>query len=237
MNNKILARIVAAVMVVAMLGTVSFAENGIDKTNATVTAETDNSTITGLTTRTILAFANSGTTVPDEIDPDNILAVIQTSEANEYAGSFKYDASRIADGMDTVIVLFGGGEGEPEQVNIEIPADVKAPILTKINVYNTVEIGGKEYTNVVRAEYAYENTSGNVENIASYGIKMGPYANDTTNTLEDGVQEADFAFGAKTDLAAGATLKFSAILLGVPSTLNGGKTISDVGARAYITFQ
>ena len=226
MNNKILARVVAVVMAIAMLGTVSFA-----KTYNNV-ATPSKEGITTQATKTVLAVkSETGVAATTSITDENILAVKQLT--GDYPTSIDVDTNRLGD-AEYIVVFFGGSNGITDSVAIETNP-VKDAILTRISVQDNVVLDGVKYTNVVCGEYTYTNNSGATEKIASYGITLAKYADEETTTPNEGTAvefNDDIADGSTFELANGATLKITGIVYGVPTDAN----VAAVSGHVSIVF-
>lgn len=238
MNNKILARIVAAVMAVTMLGTVSFAELQ-NTTNVNPSEYETGSTADALnaqTTRTVLAVkTTNATTYPNlaSISDDDILDVQQLTgtAGNAYNATLNIDETRLGE-TRYVAVYFGGNNGVVGKTIIEAKASAKSPVLKKIDVFTDITIGDKKYTNLVGATYEY--TAQAAETVTRWGIKLGKYTTDEdaneTVAAESGV--AILANDTDVQLNAGGKIKFTGIVYGVEKAT--GVTIK---GRGFVEFE
>lgn len=190
MNNKILARLVAAVMAIAMLGTVSFAATissvKVDATTDTVlnvANDTDAAYAGNTGVKTLMAFAAD--TADAEPAAADIIALVQNDDATAPA-SIKIDADKV--GKDYVIVRFGGDGRVDERV---ICLDG-----TAVTPEDTITVDGAEFTDV-----AYFTASIDAEGtVKNYGFKIAN--NNATGTynyiMSDDVEEIEgtgFSYG------------------------------------------
>ena len=186
MNNKILARLIAAVMAVAMLGTVSFAASltSNETANATldVTADID-AAYAGYgasDVKTFIAYA----AVDAAADPaaEDIIAIVQDSDV---PATFEIDPAKIDD--NKVLVVRFGGNGTATDKTISFVANEGV-----VTVEDEIIVADKEYTDV--AYFAKEVVLGAEEAITNYGFKLkNTAAGNAGNTLyftDDVVLEA-----------------------------------------------
>lgn len=190
MNNKILARLVAAVMAIAMLGTVSFAATissvKVDATTDTVlnvANDTDAAYAGNAGVKTLMAFAAD--TANAEPAAADIIALVQNDDATAPA-SIKIDADKLA--KDYVIVRFGGNGSVADRV---ICLDG-----TAVTPEDTITVDGAEFTDV-----AYFTASIDAEGtVKNYGFKIAnKNATGTYNyIMSDDVEEIEgtgFSYG------------------------------------------
>ena len=191
MNNKILARLVAAVMAIAMLGTVSFAATissvKVDTTTDTVlnvANDTDAAYADNTGVKTLMAFAAD--TANAEPAAADIIALVQNDDATAPA-SIKIDAAKLV-GKHYVIVRFGGNGSVAKRV---ICLDG-----TAVTPKDTITVDGAEFTDVAYFT-ANIDTEGTVKN---YGFKIAnKKATGTYNyIMSDDVKEIQgtgFSYG------------------------------------------
>ena len=184
MNNKILARLIAAVMAVAMLGTVSFAAS-LTNDVLDVTADTD-SAYAGYgasDVKTFIAYATDDA----EADPaaEDIVAIVQ-NDNGAVPTEFKIDPAKLND-KDYLVVRFGGNGEAAADKTISFVANAGV-----VTVEDEIIVADKEYTDV--AYFAKEVVLGTEEAITNYGFKLkNTAAGNAGNTLyftDDVVLEA-----------------------------------------------
>ncbi len=180
MNNKILARLIAAVMAIAMLGTVSFAASLTDDV-LDVTADTDAAYADNNGVKTLLAYvAESASAEPAAED---IVAIVQNDDGAAPT-TIKIDPAKIAEN-EYLVVRFGGN-GTAVDKTIAFAANEVA-----VAVEDEITIAEKLYTDV--AYFAQEVTLGDGEKVTNYGFKLKNNEGVTKNTLyftDDVVLEA-----------------------------------------------
>ena len=192
MNNKILARLVAAVMAIAMLGTVSFAATissvKVDATTDTVlnvANDTDAAYAGNAGVKTLMAFAAD--TADAEPAAADIIALVQNDDATAPA-SIKIDADKLV-AKDYVIVRFGGNGSVADRV---ICLDG-----TTVTPEDTITVDGAEFTDV-----AYFTASIDAEGtVKNYGFKIANKngaTGDFNYIMSDDVEEIEgtgFSYG------------------------------------------
>ncbi len=208
MNNKILARVVALVLAVMMLGTVSFAAD-----KQLTPAAPDANGYAAQATKTVLAFAtNDEQATAPEANAD-IVAVIQDANVPT---TITIDDSKIA-GKNYVVVLFGGTNGVTDKAIIDVSTGAT---LEAIVVDKTVTIDGQEYTNVAAAKFSFAVPTG--KTAASYGLKFNSY---NSEGIAVGTEKE---FKSTTEVVGGGTVNFGAVVFGVPATGLQGAAIKAV---------
>ncbi len=206
MNNKILARVVALVLAVMMLGTVSFAATlGVDSGDAADQA-----------TKTVLAFATDDALLNAPASNDDIIAVMQQdAEVTEIA----IDEAKVAD-KKYVVVLFGGSDGKTSKAVITKVADV---VLNKVIVKKEYVNDYKKYTNVAYAQMSFDATAVTT----SYGIRFNSF---DANGLPVG---NPIDVEGKTQMSGAGTINFGALVLAVPyDTMEGASVV----ATPYVNY-
>ncbi len=172
MNNKILARVMACVMAVAMLGTVAFAD--------AVTGDKEvlkpGSYIDGQSVNTLLAFAANSETADINYaveNPDKILAIAQGAADT----SILIDSTKIAEDDTHVIVLYGGKEATNAAASVAIPLtlvdvelDKEEEFLTSITLDSATFGTEVEYTDLIAATYTF--TPAEINNYRVLGAKF-----------------------------------------------------------------
>lgn len=199
--NKLMARIFAVVMVVVMLGTVSFAAATSEITDAgNLESTVGNEEWATQDVVTVLAFAtNDEDALAPGVD-DKIIALYQ-GDADANATSIPVD-EELTDGYSHVVVLFSGNGTKTDKAVFALSEDTPITAIT-VDPANEWEFNGKKYTNVVYAEYEF--TAQEATTVNDFGFKFG----ENTELLvgED----------ASIEVAAGGKLKFSAVILAVPA--------------------
>lgn len=158
MNNKILARLIAAVMAIAMLGTVSFAAALTDDV-LDVTADTAEAYAGNTGVKTLLAY------VADAADADpaaeDIIAIVQNDDG---AVPTKIDIDKDKLTKDYLVVRFGGN-GTAVDKTIAFAANAGT-----VAVEDEIVINEKLYTDV--AYFAKEVTLEAGQSLTNYGFKV-----------------------------------------------------------------
>lgn len=198
MNNKIIARIVATVMAIAMLGSLSFAASltGADLDLTDVTAPTGN------TMNTVIAFYADASTAEAPASADDIIAIDQVNDGAA-PKTFKIDTTKAA--KDYVVVRYGGDAGQTATASITLP---KTPETVQVSITpaDTYEIGGKIYTNVAYFENTV--TPGAGKKLSNYGFKIRN--NNASGTEHD--------IAGATTIEGDAQWKYGVLLVGVQGT-------------------
>ena len=226
--NKLMARIVAVVMAIAMLGTVSFAATADvadDNTSITTTAVAES--MTG-TTRTLMAYATDDNTdnVFDE-DNDEIIALVQGTAA-EVVGTIPVESSKVT--KDYVVINYGDDQGNTDTITIKM---VKGLVSVNVTI-GDLKIVTTTYQNVAYATYTFV---ANAITDSTYGLhfynsqKVDP-ANGKTPADVDDVPAGEI-HGVQVNAPAAAKItgegnvSFTAVIFGVEGT-------ATLGAMPYI---
>jgi hypothetical protein len=186
--NKLMARIVAVVMAVMMLGTVSFAATTLSETNDVITPE-----IGDLTSGIYTVKAYTDTT-------NTIVAMYQGAKP----GSVKIDPAKIAETDNNVVVEFNGKGGTKTNVSLPVtrtPDDVVATT----TVSDTYEFDGNTYTGVAHVSNEF-NLGGKVATAIGYILKA-------TGGSATGVENRVAYEGT---LSGGGDIEFDVVVLKVP---------------------
>ncbi len=200
--NKLMARIFAVVMVVVMLGTVSFAATSDIDENGNLVSEGVAEGWADQDVVTVLAFATTNEAAAAPGVGDKIIALHQGASTN--ATSIPVDKTLIAEGFTHVVVLFSGNAAEPVRDKAVFALSEDAPITAiTVNPSNEWEFNDKTYTNVVYVEYEF--TAQEATTVNDFGFKFG----ENTELLVG--EDANIA------LEEGGKLKFSAVILAVPA--------------------
>ncbi len=202
MNNKILARIMAAVMAVAMLGSVSFAADTVDVSDS-VENQPSNTIKTVMAFKTASIVTDGATAAP--ASDDDILYLAQ-------GDAYPTTTIDIRDGYlatmtegEKIWVRYGGDTSAPATVCVYTApaaevADV-APYLQKITVHKTYKgSDGVEYKDVVAASYTIPVRANTVIN--SYGIRFGKYTENASGFNYPYVEDGEIKNGV---LGTGST--------------------------------
>lgn len=203
--NKLMARIVAVVMAIAMLGTVSFAAS-IDAEKNTISA--DNTA--DLTVETVLAFATNTVEAKTPGENDTIIAIDQAADV---PSSFEIETSKIA-GYDYIAIVFSGaGADEPEYAYITIPDDETK--LTAVDVVRSFKAeDGTVYENIVKATFTETPESG--KTLKEYGIEFVQTGLGTEQTGVTLTGKANRIPQPVTSAVSGA-ITFTAAIVGAPA--------------------
>ncbi len=206
MNNKILARIVAVVLAVMMLGTVSFAAELADGKITSDFAE--DAAYAEQTTKTMLAYkaATEGAGLTSD---DQIIAVAQ-------GGDEVLSVDVAAVDTPFVKVVYGGIDGITRTATIDLRTTADMEAITSFTV-SEVEFDGKTFSNVIKVEIEFVGVEG--KTINEVGVKFQG-AHDGTNYTK-GAIVSDTA-----NIAGGGSLEYTAYLFGI--------TADDVEADALI---
>ncbi|MBR5613974.1 MAG: hypothetical protein IKW64_01545 [Clostridia bacterium] len=207
--NKLMARIVAVVMAIAMLGTVSFADvTGADYDNGTLTPGTPD---VSRTTKTLLAFAtDSANDFTFDEGNDVIIALVQDDTIDT---TIPVDTTRV--GNKKYISVIIGGDGTTDTAYIDNTPEVAA-----INASTEpITIDGIEYKNVVSV--TYNITDGNGRTLAKYGMSFNSY-DKTTGEVRNVDEKIDVVTVPTGAIVLDGTFTFTAVVLGVNvEALNG----------------
>lgn len=216
MNNKKLARIVAAVMAVAMLGTVSFAAS-LTGDEITVVDANKPDGYDAQAKKTGIAFYAVNPDADTIPAAEDIVAVFQDDSvaANTVDSGIKIDAPKaIADGNTHLVIRLGGVNGTVKDTYLALTggdladfADIKAEYVVGENTYSNVAV--------------LEKTVTPASAITSYGFKVWKTDEAGTTTSENPY----YFISNDTEFAGGGTYTYGIILLGVD-----GATLS---AQAY----
>ncbi len=196
--NKLMARIVAVVMAIAMLGTVSFAAGSANYADGNIT-DVNAGNAAGQDVVTVLAFATN--TANDTVfdGDDKIIAVVQATEDPT-------TISVVADDYDYITVAFGGSEGKTDYAFIDNKGEVA---LTALNVQRelTLTVNGEEKTYENVAYAVYTGTASKA--LTKIGMKFNSYNGDTPYGTEQTFEKA-------VDIAVDGAFSFGVLILGVP---------------------
>ncbi len=235
MNNKVLARVVAALVAVMMLGTMCFAAGSVDV--STETAPTNS-------TKTVLAVAATGNTMP-EITNANIMYVDQI-ESGTYPGAITYDEDRLPDDATHMIVRFGGDTGNYVDVPVALSEGTPSVHWDGLDVVYEIEIGGKKYTNVVASTYEIPLVEG--KKIGTFGVAYSKWGEtkptsqtDLSNAeLRQDVPESEPATKVGIANFTGDTEKFSKLTgpgtVCYKTVIVNASGVSGVEAFGYATY-
>ncbi len=198
MKNKILAGVVASVMAVTMLGTVSFAKTiGV----------TPDATITGAQ-RTALAYVTNDPTETTFADAD-IVAVIQQSSA---VTEIPVSETRMAD-KDYMVVKFGGTDGVTH--NAVVALGSIADVLS-VNVYDQMVMDGTTYNNVAFASCEY--TAASAVTVTDAGVE---FTTATAGAVPQMLSWKEDGTDTTVNVAAGGKFVFGALVYGLSETVTG----------------
>lgn len=198
MNNKILARVVAAVMAVMMLGTVSFAASlsgNALTTDVPAGYEDDNNA-----TKTVMAFFADSADATEPASNDAIIVLDQYTGATET--SFTIDAAK--QGENTHVIVLYGGDNSATAKRAVIALATEPTSGEKdvtVTVKNSIVIDDKEYTDVLLITGAFTPVEG--ETVSEYGFN---FTNNEGKSLN---------MAGTTYVAGTGAFKYSAIMFGV----------------------
>ncbi|MBO4941479.1 MAG: hypothetical protein J6D15_04680 [Clostridia bacterium] len=222
--NKLMARIVAVVMAIAMLGTVSFAASYADGTVTPGVAPND-----AEAQETVLVFATN--TARDQVysDGDKIIGLAQETDV---PASIPVNAADL-EGYDYITVAYGGSDGTVDYAYINIKGNVA---LTAVVAAKEVKLTDKEtgeevtYTNVAYAVFEIPADGA----LTEYGIKFNSYASEEDVDPKDANQEIKVSetLGEPTTISGNVT--FAAVVLGVPYADFAEGTV--VKATPYVVY-
>jgi hypothetical protein len=198
--NKLMARIVAVVLAVMMLGTVSFADASMNDEKDTISGTADT---TSRDVYTVKAFAAATADAED----GTIIALIQGTVPE----SIKVDPTRLASTDEYVIIVYGGAKDGVAQTLAKQVVQIPGEDVFTVNVLNEKEIGGVKYKGVAYATYKFSPAG---KTVKEYGYKLtafGPYAGKTLNG-----ETVNYAKGTTTLSGTGGVV-FDLVMLGVPA--------------------
>lgn len=200
--NKLLARIVAVCMAVAMLGTVSFAASMYS--DGAITPDDVKEEVTVQATKTVLAFVSETATATAPAENSDIIAIVQDISI---PATISIDKSKIGANDKYIIVLFGGSDGETDSAAIALDATTE---LATITVKNEITFGEGEdavtYQNVVYGDFSYTPTAG--KTITEMGIRFE--SSKSESTPHDVTKDISSVTGT-------GEITFSALIIGVPA--------------------
>jgi hypothetical protein len=213
MNNKLIARVVAGAMAVAMLGTVSFATAKVSGDKDTVTPGTITETgYADQTTKTFMAFAtdNASNAAPDTANGDVIIALGQEGSV---PSTITVDPKKIGDNTH-VVAIYSGTDGIMARKIIDVSTatrtfELDTDIANTFSVYDeSTNEELKRYTNVAYAEYSFplNNSSVNRVGFNFTGTKNGAAA--TADVYLDITGES---------ITGEGLVKYAAIVFGIPT--------------------
>ena len=202
MNNKILARIVATIMAVMMLGTVSFAAS-LSGANADVSDATLDAGYADQDEKTFIAFCTADQASEDPTAEGNVIVALD--QISTVPTAFTIDTDKIGEATH-LVVMFGGTEGITGKAVIEIPeAEEDQPVVnvSTASVFEHILGDGtrKIYQNVFYAKATTTGADGKV-----YGFSV-------TNPTADSTKE----FVSATTINGDAEFEFGILFVGVPA--------------------
>lgn len=200
MNNKIIARIVATVMAIAMLGSLSFAASltGADLNLSDVPSTNANYANNGM--KTVIAFYANTSNAETPASPADIIAIDQVNSGNAPT-TFVIDTAKAA--KDWVVVRYGGDAGQIAKASFAVPKTTEVAITPA----TTYEIGGKTYTNVAYFENTVTLADG--KTLTNYGFKI---KNNAVTGNENNIA------GSLSEITGEGTWKYGVLLVGVTGT-------------------
>lgn len=203
MNNKILARVVAVVLSVMMLGTVAFAapvlnDGATGFTDSVYPGETNFGT-----QKTMIAFTADSADATAPASADDILAIAQDSAFSPASVSFA------ADKVPTncyVIITYGGDTGVVERVALPaslLPTGAEGAMV--VGEVKSIVVGDKTIKNVIEVNATFPAAEATVTEV---GYKM---------TKEGSDKEHFITKKLGTAVEGEGEITFSLLMLGVPS--------------------
>ena len=186
--NKLMARIVAVVLAVMMLGTVSFAAN------PTLNAEKDTITTDATAHQTIKATAGS-----------TIIALYQGGSLPE---KIKINPAKIGSNK-TITVEYGGGTGGYVTQTVDVPADAEedTPVDVDVKTTYTTQDGETTYKDVAHVSKEFSVEDGKLAKEVGYVLTVSGGKNDGKSQT----------FSREVNLSGNGTFKYDIVFLGVPA--------------------
>ncbi len=235
MNNKILARIVAVVMAVAMLGTVSFAADDYP-------TSTPEGTITDYTV--MVFYAAEATVGADKAAYEPAASEILYLDQNTTGyPTGAIDVAYAETAGNALYVRYGNDLGtvQTRKIGGQAVTGVDADVWhLEGDIQTSVEFGGKTYVSIVMKTAELNLKAG--ATVTEYGIKFGKFGGVEANypavdgaTVTDGTPSTGSVATIKSNdatlITGEGTVTFTAIILGVPADKAEGLT-----AHAYATY-
>lgn len=217
MNNKLLARLFAVVMAVALLGTVALAANpAYDKASGEITTEAGNFGSDAY--KTFLAFYANEATAETPATADDVVALVAGKyTAETFPAKVAIDTTKAT--KDYIIVQYSGSNGNPTRLAIDVR---DKDVTTVLDVLDELVIGETTYKGVAVAEASFECRAGStVEDFGIHFTKDG--------STGDGAKISAKGLG-KTLISGEGAVAFKAAILGVPD----GTTLV---AKSYIEYK
>lgn len=202
MNNKILARVVAVVLSVMMLGTVAFAapvlnDGATGFTDSVYPGETNFGT-----QKTMIAFTADSADATAPASADDILAIAQDSAFSPASVSFA------ADKVPTncyVIITYGGDTGVVERVALPaslLPTGAEGAMV--VGELKTIVVGDKTIKNVIEVNATFPAAEAEVTEVGYKVTKVGGATHEIKKDIATVVEGE-------------GTVTFSLLMVGVPS--------------------
>ncbi len=209
MNNKILARVVAVVLSVMMLGTVAFAAPTFDMENTITNDTTGIDGFADQTQKTMIAFQADSEDAEAPDAADDILAIDQDAGIDATVTINGADISK-----DYIIVVYGGIDGKGSRYSMaarEIADDPTVLPGTTITLSaGAVEAGdGKIIKNAIVVNTAFP-TLAETKTVTKYGYKAS-LAEGGTKTNDIYVEPV-----GGLEVLGGGTVNFNLLMVGVP---------------------
>ena len=203
--NKLMARIFAVVMVVVMLGTVSFAADlGTDAITG-VTAPTKEG-YADQTTKTILAFATNTEEATAPAAGDVIIAIDQLSTG--IPETIDIDDDKVA-GKNFIAIVFSGTNGVKDYAYIDLrEKDVKLQAVAVADTYT--DANGVIYENIAKATFTATPEAGRT--LVEYGIEFVQTAGEAGT-----FSGTPHRLGEEVTTAVNGEITFTAAIIGAPA--------------------
>ena len=207
MNNKMLARIFAAVMAIAMLGTISFAAS-ISGNEIIVGAPEGG--YAKQTQKTVVAYYAATEDAVAPAAPEDIIAICQADNSAEMPETIKIDTTKDTTAeRKYLIVRYGGSSEAATSYAIDLTtnsAEVEVAPSYDVEYENWI----KRYTGVASFTKAITLEAG--ETVKSYGFKLWMEGGEDTSA------EKPLYFTKDTELSSdGGEFTFGVVLLEVPT--------------------
>lgn len=198
--NKLMARIVAVVLAVMMLGTVSFAAN--PTLNAANNEIPDG---IGETSEFSEVWTVKATT-----DKNVIVAMYQGTVA---PGPIAIDATKLA-GCKSITVEYSGKNGNGiNEVTVDVNAKTENVVVDAVN--NTITIDGVKYTDVLEAKTTFDLKGKTVKELGYKLTATGTYKKNGETVTATGAENLVKYTGT---ISGTGSVYFDVVVLGIPET-------------------
>lgn len=226
--NKLMARIVAVVMAIAMLGTVSFAAGSANYAEGDI-SDVNAGNAAGQDIVTILAYATDSYTDEEFTAGSDVIIALQ--QVDEIA-TINVDPERVGN-KPFITIAFGGSEGKTDYAHIDVRGTVGlTTIIADREVTLVDEKTGEAvtYTNVAYAVFEVPTNGA----ITEYGIKFNSYASEGATEPKDAEQEIKVSKTLAEPTTISGNVTFAAVVLGVPYADFAEGTV--IKATSYVVY-